>query len=1773
MSIQKLTIKGQKVVHDIETVDDGLELKASFILTGTLRGITEKHEVQLKNTDLVELIFEDETKWFCTQDTLDDIFPAATQPSRGGDGTFEIPVSIAFDTNERGIVGNILLKALNIFGKKLVQKEVRELAADLEKKHLENYSGLYRIDKKFQLQKFVASNTTEPYFLLIHGTNSSTKGSFGELINTELWNLLHVRYPNRVLALQHETLTKSPLQNVAELLEQLGTDTTLHIISHSRGGLVGDILCRCSTSDDNNRCFDANEVNKLKKLNRTGDLAQIDNIKKLLLTKKIKVEKFIRVACPAAGTTLTSGRLDHFFNISLNLVGIGTGLALNPLYNSFRSLIAAVVDTKNDENILPGVEAMNPQSPFIEVLNNPSTAVIPTHSMVIISGNCKTVLNLRALLIIASKLFYQHRNDLVVNTSSMFKGTKRKGVQFLMDEATDVDHFSYFKNKRTTDAIIQAINATDEKLLPGFSLIDETSKAELERNALLSLDGGQVFTNTVTGIRPIVIVLPGIMGSNLSANEKLVWINYLRFITGELTHLNMNAANISAPSIVRTSYGKLVLYLQQQYDVVTFPFDWRLQLNKVAVLLKDKIEALLKFNQPIKVIAHSMGGVLFRDFMVTQKPTWEKLNQSAGFRLLFLGAPLGGSFRIPYVLMGKDAIIDKLSKIDIFHSKKELLQMFCRYQGILSLLPLTDDAANDFSDESTWKNMGKALGSDWPIPSGTDLNAFKTYRNNIHNALGPGDYANAIYVAGRDTSTPCGYRIDQTAAGPQLVFLSTAEGDQSVTWESGIPKKMIENKTVYYANVSHGSLSNEASLFAAYSELMSKGNTALLTKVRPVVRGEEKLFKTPEVTDFDLSADGIENTLLGLGNMEAAAPEIVPLKVIISKGDLRYASYPLLAGHFDNDGILSAEKAIDNYMSGALSERLKLGIYAGRIGSSEMLLHTKTDFKGTIIAGLGEFGTLNAYLLTKTLEQAAAKYLLYINNTAGADVKAIETVGLSSLIIGSGYGGLSVENSIKAICEAVQNANAKILALKEGNARTIEKLEFVELFEDSALSCFYMLKKIENDESSALNIVIEGNSINPLLGYKKRMPSHGSQDWWWNRINVKLQQNTDGVDGLKCLQFSVSTNAAREEQRNVYSSTIVLEELVAELSTNNHWSPSLAKAIFELLIPNDFKEQLKKQSNINWILDKYSASFPWELLQDSTVNAKPLSVNAGMIRQLATKDYRLKINAVAKDTALVIADPDLKGFLMQLPGAQKEGDLVNEKLDSNGFKTTYRKGATAPQVIQSLFSDDYKIIHLAGHGLFNASSPAQSGMVIGNNIFLSTSEIAQMSTVPELVFVNCCFLGKTDSVSEEYYRNRYGLAANIGTQLIENGVKAVVVAGWAVDDAAALDFTGVFYNCMFSGNNFGNAILEARRSVYKKYKNANNTWGAYQCYGDPFYKFRDVKATSSSVYKPTYVIADEAVMELYNLAHEMDTGSYMHNDFIQKLQAISEAVDKTGIRNAAITEWEAMIYAGLYEYNLAIGKFESLLIMEDAGFSVKVLEQYCNVRAKKYVHDYLKDNSQQKDLLDRMEKVLEGLDTLLYISPTSERYNLMGSCLKRKAILNTSIVQKNKAYSEAAFFYQNAYYVHPSAYSLTNWLQMESILVMQGKRKWKQVVKSNSEVYQLFSLDEAREEIKWVQKTDQEKNKLDYYNLTAKAGLLITSLLLEPHLATDAATWETINNVYRQAWAKAGTKAKKTAEMEQLALLIDALSLSKKRPVIAINKKLISLKEGLEKLI
>src|SRR5262249_53844132 len=131
------------------------------------------------------------------------------------------------------------------------------------------------------------------------------------------------------------------------------------------------------------------------------------------------------------------------------------------------------------------------------------------------------------------------------------------------------------------------------------------------------------------------------------------------------------------------------------------------------------------------------------------------------------------------------------------------------------------------------------------------------------------------------------------------------------------------------------------------------------------------------------------------------------------------------------------------------------------------------------------------------------------------------------------------------------------------------------------------------------------------------------------------------------------------------------------------------------------------------------------------------------------------------------------------------------------------------------------------------------GVVLSNNNFLGASEIEAMRAVPELVFVNCCHLGAYDpkllQSNPKLRYDRAKFASGVADALIKIGVRCVVAAGWAVDDLAARTFATTFYTSILRGIRFIDAVAEARQAIRS---NSNNTWAAYQCYGDPDWVFR-----------------------------------------------------------------------------------------------------------------------------------------------------------------------------------------------------------------------------------------------------------------------------------------------------------------------------------------------
>src|SRR5690606_16141527 len=220
---------------------------------------------------------------------------------------------------------------------------------------------------------------------------------------------------------------------------------------------------------------------------------------------------------------------------------------------------------------------------------------------------------------------------------------------------------------------------------------------------------------------------------------------------------------------------------------------------------------------------------------------------------------------------------------------------------------------------------------------------------------------------------------------------------------------------------------------------------------------------------------------------------------------------------------------------------------------------------------------------------------------------------------------------------------------------------------------------------------------------------------------------------------------------------------------------------------------------------------------------------SGLVRQLATVQFRQRIRRADGYHALVVGDPDLGTWGKSYPsleGARKEALAVEGLLAANGYVTPpalLRSGAE--RILIALYQQDWRILHLSGHGVYREKLPDSStgdvtnaveatGMLIGENSLLTTAHIEQMRVVPDFVFINCCSLGHIEADRSPLGESRPGnpmLAANLATQLIQMGVRGVIAAGWRVQDSAAALFAKTFYAAFLAGETFGEAVLAARR--------------------------------------------------------------------------------------------------------------------------------------------------------------------------------------------------------------------------------------------------------------------------------------------------------------------------------------------------------------------------
>lgn len=1537
-----LVIHGRKL--DVSQEPGLVRGRAADILQATPRidGAMEIGRARSENADslsitnrddIVELRLEDDLFLYTSVQRLREEIIPGTQRGTAADETALPARLILTDRRTRGEEGLLIksVKVLDLKGKlsEAAAEKAGELAARrIAEKIEEQLIGpdiLYRLVRNTSATPTVTLktataeevNSSRPILLFMHGTASSTQGSFSELwepsnsIDDTVWEDLQEYYQNNIFALEHRTLTHSPIDNAVDLLEKLPTGCRLHLVSHSRGGLVGELLCRGRFNnarepftDQDIALFDSDGFSGFSGLFAETEKdyrhhrRQLRKLNSLLLEKQPVIERFVRVACPARGTTLASGKLDIYLSGILNVIGLIPPLKASPIYELLKAFVLAVAKERTRPEQIPGLEVQMPGSPFIAMLNSAPESV-QAH-LAVIKGDIEPTGILKKISLFFLDRFYESDHDLVVNTPSMDGGGRRDSrIPVLFDQGAEINHFRYFENARTRSGLLSGL--TDATLPPRGFKLEEQKDAHIARMAAAPVTTEEL---------PTVFVLPGITGSYLSLNGDRIWIDFFDLVRGRFTDLRITAKQVTALQPVPSVYGDLIDYLSRSHVVIPFGYDWRKSVLETGRELGKAVSERLKGStKPVHIIAHSMGGLVARAMMSQCAQTWEDMCNRAGSRVLMLGTPNRGSYSIPRIFARQERLIRMLALADLRHDQDQLLNTVRKFPGVLELLPVDKTGRIEIEDQ-LWDEFKTIFGKQWKRPTRTALKqARTTWRELFRARLNP---KVVFYIAGHADATPSSVTVaTDDSDKKEIRFTATANGDGQVSWQTGIP----EGINHWFVNAAHGDIPGYRPAYKAFVQILETGSTQLLATQAPAARGvDEEQELPPDRVDIfpseeQLVAAGMGRDIHKGGKKRPGRP---PLQVSVIHGNLCFAQSPLAVGHYQGDTIVSAEAALDERLDHRLSRRQRSGVYPGPLMTNEILLGDQGGpFPGAVIVGLGIVGDLTPGALTRSFRDAVIRFGLICREKNFFKDRPIT---LSTMLIGTGARYLSVQDSLTALLRGVLQANAVLAGPADNADLTVAGLDFIELYEDIAIDAQYaLLECVRSIEFK--NAVTCDKTITEGNGGRTR--AHFNEDTqWWQRL--RIEGTDDG--GLKYTTF---TARARADMRIQPVQRQSVEPFLKELTTETSMSRNAGRVLFELLVPAELKGRAAENRRLMLVVDATAAAYPWELMEYAGREGnEALAITSGMIRQLAT-EHIVPAHICTDLKALVVGDPFVgadKGF-PELPGAREEAREVAQVLEQSGVEIREKNlliRETGAKILSRLMTGGFGILHLAGHGVVDyelpeevhlpgSGNPAQkksrrvTGMLIGDNQFLTPIEIRQMPVTPAFVFINCCHLGKIGGDREQYMEKRYHLAANLASQLIEQGVKTVIAAGWAVNDAAALTFAQTFYTVFLQGRCFGEAVKEARETTQRRHPTVN-TWGAYQCYGDPGFTLTEQLNRQEPPEIQPFVSLAEYVVALKNIGEDAKTAATEPklNALRRRLRAIRENLPEKYEKNPQV---------------------------------------------------------------------------------------------------------------------------------------------------------------------------------------------------------------------------------------------------------------------------------
>jgi len=740
------------------------------------------------------------------------------------------------------------------------------------------------------------------------------------------------------------------------------------------------------------------------------------------------------------------------------------------------------------------------------------------------------------------------------------------------------------------------------------------------------------------------------------------------------------------------------------------------------------------------------------------------------------------------------------------------------------------------------------------------------------------DPSRMIYVAGCRQPTLESMTIDGRG---DFEYKLSRDGDGRVPHSLGI----LAGVPTYYVDEVHGDLARNEKILTTLDELLESGSTQGLetTPLRDSERATPSMREYRSATDLvlmdqlaqvadaaqqrggaaelsskdlELCEDALIRAALGSGRSSRPAKPAVQierpaigrrmnLRVKIQMADICDVEAPVICvGHYRGLMPVRGLGAVDARLDGWISLAVRQGMIGGTLGETFYVPGAgRIGAGGVVVAGMGEFGTFNEDRLR----------ILMTNVAMGAGALGIET--LATLLVGAGEGNLGLDKVLRGLLNGIGIGLSNLLD-ETGKDPSLQEVTIVERDAARFIDVTDQLERLSSDDVlSNVRLHLKKPTASELRRARKlasarpqgtRSTSRGvkAAQPQFREVRITVESPNEGKDTYR---FSAIAPNSVVPVREVEVNADVVRRTAEALRTSD--SPidqrKYGRLLYDYLLPADFHDLIDGELPVRLIVDRATASIPWEMACFETRSG-------GDVRWLGldlrlSRQFRSLLTQPPGTTpplndhlkVLVIADP-AKERELQLPFARMEGRRVVDvlrRMNRPGLRIDVESRigpgeCDMVEILAQVLIGGFDVVHFAGHGEYDPANPMRSGWIFGRDQVLTARDIFRARRVPRLIFANAWFSGVIrDAPARAPDELSKGLAS-IAQAFFERGVPNFIGSGWPIGDQQAAGFAETFYQNVLGANpGLLDALMMARKLTFDEGIGA--TWGAYQFYGNP----------------------------------------------------------------------------------------------------------------------------------------------------------------------------------------------------------------------------------------------------------------------------------------------------------------------------------------------------